>query len=88
MASVIVGRWGKNFAVRVPAALAESVGLRDGEVVEIEALDGDLLLRRTTAHATARQQAEAAVAEIEAESRHRRLNGVAIRDLLEEGRRG
>jgi len=48
LASVIVGRWGKNFAVRVPAA----------------------------------------VAEIEAESRHHRLNGVAIRDLLEEGRRG
>ncbi len=88
MASVIVGRWGKNFAVRVPAAVAESVGLRDGEVVEIEAQDGDLLLRRTAAHATARQQAEAAVAEIEAESRHHRLDGVAIRDLLEEGRRG
>jgi antitoxin MazE len=88
MATVTVGKWGKNLAVRVPAALAETVGLKDGETVEIEAAQGDLLIRRSAAQADARHRAEVAAAEMEAESRNYRLGDVTIRDLLEEGRRG
>jgi len=69
MATVTVGKWGKNLAVRVPAALAESVAPRDGDTVEIEAARGDLLIRRSGAQADARHRAEAAAAEMEAESR-------------------
>jgi antitoxin MazE len=50
MATVIVGKWGKNLAVRVPAAVAETVGLSDGETVELEAVHGDLMIRRSAAH--------------------------------------
>ena len=88
MTTVTVGKWGKNLAVRVPAALAETVGLKDGETVEIEAAQGDLLIRRSAALADTRHRAEVAAAEMEAESRNYRLGDVTIRDLLEEGRRG
>jgi antitoxin component of MazEF toxin-antitoxin module len=88
MTSVIVGKWGRNLAIRVPAALAETVGLSDGEAVEIEAVHGDLMIRRSAAQAEVRRRAEAAAAEMEAESQHYRLNGMSIRELLDEGRRG
>jgi antitoxin MazE len=88
MTTAIVGKWGKNLAIRVPAAVAEAVGLSEGETVEIEAVHGDLTIRRSAAQAEARRQAEIAAAEMEAESKHYRLGDVSIRALLEEGRRG
>jgi antitoxin component of MazEF toxin-antitoxin module len=88
MTAVIVGKWGKNLAIRVPAAVAHSVGLNDGETVEIEVEGGDLMIRRKAAQTEARREAEMAAAEMEAESKHYRLEGVSIRALLEEGRRG
>ena len=89
MASVIVEKWGMNLAIRVPATLADTVGLSDGESVEIEAVHGVLMIRRSAAQADARRGAEAvAAAEMEAESRHYRLGDVGIRELLGEGRRG
>jgi antitoxin component of MazEF toxin-antitoxin module len=88
MATVIVGKWGKNLAVRVPAAVAETVGLSDGETVEIEAVHGGLMIRRSATQARLRRQAEAAAAEIEAESRHYRQGDVGIRALLDDGRPG
>jgi antitoxin component of MazEF toxin-antitoxin module len=88
MTAVIVGKWGKNLAIRVPAAVAETIGLSDGETVEIEIVHGDLLIRRSAAQAEARRRAEAAAVEMEAESRDHRLGEVSIRALLEEGRRG
>jgi antitoxin component of MazEF toxin-antitoxin module len=87
MADVIVGRWGKNLAIRVPAAVAETTGLRDGERVEIEVQGGDILVRRQSARALARKQAEEAAAEIIAESKNYSLGGISIRGLIDEGRR-
>jgi antitoxin MazE len=87
MASVIVEKWGMNLAIRVPATLADTVGLSDGESVEIEAVHGVLMIRRSAAQADARRGAEAA-AEMEAESRHYRLGDVGIRELFGEGRWG
>ena len=43
---VIVGRWGSNLAVRLPGQIAKAAGLTDGEHVEIETRDGDIVIRR------------------------------------------
>lgn len=88
MSQVIVGKWGKNLAIRVPFEVAEASGLSDGERVEIESLDGDILIRRPSHHAHRRREAEAAAQEIIAESRRHSLGDLHVRDLLEEGRRG
>lgn len=88
MSHSVVGKWGKNLAIRVPMELARSSGLTDGEPVEIEMQDGDLVIRRRAAHVRARQEAEAAAAEIIADSRGYSLGEVSLRELLEEGRRG
>lgn len=52
MPQVTVGRWGKNLAVRFPGEVAEAARLSDGERVEIEARDGDIVIRRTVPHFT------------------------------------
>ncbi len=87
MAGVIVGRWGKNLAIRVPAEVAETTGLTDGERVEIEVQDGDILVRRQSARALARKRAEKAVERIIAERKNYTLGDITIRELIDEGRR-
>jgi antitoxin component of MazEF toxin-antitoxin module len=88
MTHVIVGRWGRSLAIRVPAEVAREAGLADGDPVEIEAQDGDIVIRRQGAGARARADALAAAAEIIEARRGHTLGEVAIRDLLDEGRRG
>ena len=88
MSQATVGKWGNNLAIRVPLEIARASGLSDGERVEIETLDGDILIRRPAARARGRSQAEAAAAEIIGESKRYSLGEDSIRDLIEEGRRG
>lgn len=88
MTQVIVGKWGKNLAIRVPLEIARSAGLNDGEPVEIEEVEGNILIRRSTAHARARADAQAAAAEIIAEAGGYRLGDLSLRDLRDDGRRG
>ncbi|MGH7083363.1 MAG: AbrB/MazE/SpoVT family DNA-binding domain-containing protein [Acetobacteraceae bacterium] len=88
MSHSVVGKWGKNLAIRVPMEIARATGLADGEKVELEAQDGDIVVRRQEAHLRARRDAEAAAEEIIAESRRHSLGGSSFRDLLEDGRRG
>lgn len=88
MSQATVGRWGKNLAVRIPLSVAKAAGLRDGERVEIDVQDGDLIIRRPEARARARSDAEAAAAEIISERKRYTLGGLSIRALREEGRRG
>jgi antitoxin MazE len=88
MTHVIVGKWGKNLAIRVPLEIASASGLAEGEDVEIEAVDGDILIRRSSARARSLELAQAAAAEIVTDSKGRTLGGVSIRDLRDEGRRG
>ncbi len=86
MAYVTVGKWGKNLAIRFPLDIARAAGLSDGERVEIEARDGDIVIRRPDADAAA--DAQAAAEEIIEESDRHSLDNITIRDLLDEGRRG
>ncbi|WP_298290180.1 AbrB/MazE/SpoVT family DNA-binding domain-containing protein [Novosphingobium sp.] len=87
MPQVIVGKWGKSLAVRVPVDVAAAAGLVDGEAVEIEAVDGAVVIRRDAAKAAAREKAEAAMAEIIELSKGVTLGGLSIRDMINEGRR-
>ena len=86
MSEVTVGRWGKNLAVRVPMEIAKAWGLREGERVQLEARDGDIVIKRPAARA--RAAAEAAAEEITRESQDYSLGTTTIRELIEEGRRG
>ena len=87
MSHSVVGKWGKNLAIRVPMEVARAAGLTDGEQVEVETQDGDIVVRRREARIRSRQDAEAAAKEIIAQSRRHSLGGVSIRELLEDGRR-
>jgi antitoxin component of MazEF toxin-antitoxin module len=87
MSHSVVGKWGKNLAIRVPMEVARAAGLTDGEKVEVETQDGDIVVRRREARIRSRQDAEAAAKEIIAQSRRHSLGGVSIRELLEDGRR-
>jgi antitoxin MazE len=84
MSRVTIGRWGKNLALRVPSRVAQAAGLSEGEQVELEARDADIVIRRPHARADAQTAAE----EIIRESRRHRLGNAAIRRLTEDGRRG
>jgi AbrB family looped-hinge helix DNA binding protein len=74
-------------AICFPSEVAGRIGLREGERVEIEVRNGDILVRRQSARALARKQAEQAAAEIIAERKNYSLGGVTRRELIDEGRR-
>jgi len=46
MTHAILGRWGKNLAVRLPHEIAGELQLRDGERVEIVSGSGQIVIRR------------------------------------------
>ena len=53
MAQAIVGRWGKNLAIRVPAEVARTAGLSEGERVEIVSSGEAVIVRKLPAEVTA-----------------------------------
>ncbi len=85
MSRVTVGKWGKNLAIRVPFEIAAASGLSEGEEVEMETKDGDLVIHRRAAHA--RADAEKAALELRNARGSYSLGGISIRDLIDEGRR-
>ncbi len=80
MAQATVGRWGKSLAIRVPHDVAKRIGLVDGERVEIDAQDRDIVIRRPAAQA--RKIAAMAADEIIAERQRYRLNRKSILRLV------
>ena len=52
MPQVTVGKWGKNLAIRFPSEIAKAAGLSDGDRIEIEALDGNIVIRHAVPHFT------------------------------------
>ena len=53
MSHALLGRWGKNLAVRLPSEIASELSLRDGERVEIVADSGQIVIRRAKPRFTA-----------------------------------
>jgi antitoxin component of MazEF toxin-antitoxin module len=53
MTQAIVGRWGKNLAVRFPAEVARAAGLGDGQRVELVQQNGAILIRKVAPEITA-----------------------------------
>jgi antitoxin component of MazEF toxin-antitoxin module len=86
MARAIVRRWGKNLAIRVPHDVVARTGLVDGERVDVEAQDGDIVVRRAVAR-TSTGAAITAAEEIINERRRYRLDRRAVLRLIAEGRR-
>jgi AbrB family looped-hinge helix DNA binding protein len=74
-------------AICLPSEVADSIGLREGERVEIEVRNGDILVRRQSARAMTRKQAEQAAAQIIADRKNYSLGGITIRELTNKGRR-
>jgi predicted nucleic acid-binding protein/antitoxin component of MazEF toxin-antitoxin module len=54
MSQAVIGKWGKNLAVRVPQTIARACGLSEGEPVDVVAQDGDIVIRRSHARSRAR----------------------------------
>ncbi len=46
MSHAILGRWGKNLALRLPNEIASELSLREGERVEIVSGAGQITIRR------------------------------------------
>jgi len=46
VSQVIVGKWGKNLAVRLPWEIVRAVGVNSGERLDIEAHNGEIIIRR------------------------------------------
>jgi antitoxin MazE len=80
-----LGRWGKNLAIRLPLEVVRATGLHSGDKVEVEARGGDIVIRRCGSGGVA--DALAAAEEIFRESEQYTLDGLSIRDLIDEGRR-
>jgi antitoxin MazE len=47
MSEMVVGKWGKNLAVRLPGVVASEIGLKEGERVEVETRNGEVVIRRS-----------------------------------------
>jgi antitoxin MazE len=52
MSRAVIGRWGKNLAIRFPVDIAAAAGLRDGERVEIAASKEKIVIRKLPAEGT------------------------------------
>jgi antitoxin MazE len=49
---VTIGKWGKNLAIRIPGEIVRAAGLSNGERLDIEAHDGEIVIRRAVPHFT------------------------------------
>jgi len=48
----IVGKWGRNLAIRLPGETVRAAALGAGERVEIETHGGEIVIRRSVPHFT------------------------------------
>ena len=85
MSVAIVGKWGRNLAVRLPRDAVKATGLVNGQRVEVEARDGEIVIRRALAEEEA--AALRAAEEILREGEKHSLGSLSIRELIDEGRR-
>ncbi len=50
MSRVTVGKWGKSLAIRLPGEIVKAAGLSNGERLDIETHDGEIVIRRGDPH--------------------------------------
>jgi antitoxin MazE len=53
MSRAVIGRWGKNLAIRFPAEIAKAAGLGDGQRVEIVSSADAIVIRKLAPELTA-----------------------------------
>ena len=46
MPQAVIGKWGNSLALRLPSAVVDAAQVRDGERVNVEARDGNIVIRR------------------------------------------
>jgi antitoxin MazE len=52
MSEVIVGKWGKNLAIRVPGEVAKEARLHAGERLDVQTRDSEIVIRRAAPRLT------------------------------------
>ena len=52
MSQAVVERWGKSLAERLPTEVADAAGIAEGDRVEIETHEAEVIIRRTSARFT------------------------------------
>lgn len=52
MSQVIVSRWGRNLAIRLPLEVVRVAGIHDGERLDIEVSENEILIRRAPSPST------------------------------------
>jgi len=55
MAEAVLGKWGKNLALRLPANVARAARLEIGERVDVEVRDSEIVIRRRAPRFSAAQ---------------------------------
>jgi len=55
VSQVTVGKWGKNLAIRLPGEIVRAAGLTNGERLDIETHDGEIVIRRAVPRFTLEQ---------------------------------
>ena len=50
MSQVTVCKWRKNLDIRLPSEIVRAAGLSNGERLDIETRDGEIVLRRAVPH--------------------------------------
>lgn len=55
MSQLTVGRWGNNLAVRLPGEIVQATGLAEGERVEIEVRESEIVIRRAPSRFTLKE---------------------------------
>jgi len=49
---ITIGRWGKQLAIRLLSEIVKAAGLSNGERLDIETHDGEIVIRRAVPHFT------------------------------------
>ena len=52
MPQITIGRWGKQLAIRLLSEIVKAAGLSNGERLDIETHDGEIVIRRAVPHFT------------------------------------
>ena len=52
MSKAIIGRWGKNLAIRFPADVAKAAGFGDGDRVDVLPQKGKIIIRKVATSIT------------------------------------